>query len=302
MTSPAPICLFVFNRLEHTQKTVEHLLKNELSAQSDLFVFSDGPRNPEEEKKVVAVRNYVQKITGFRSVQVIERKENWGLAKSIIAGVSEIVGRYDKVIVLEDDLITSPYFLQFMNDGLQTFEDDLKVGSIHGYVYPIEGLPETFFLRGADCWGWATWKNRWQHFNPDGKTLLIELKRQRLGYDFDYDGNYPYMRMLKNQIAGRNNSWAIRWHASIFLKDMYTLYPGKSLVANIGFDSSGTHCSESTEYDVAIHPSPLSVRKILVQNDPLARKSFVNFFDGTIPSLRERIQRKLLSIFKKLRP
>ena len=144
--------------------------------------------------------------------------------------------------MLEDDLLTSPYFLDFMNEGLSIYEEDEKVISIHGYVYPIsEKLPETFFLRGADCWGWATWKRGWDLFEPDGGLLLNKLEESKQTEEFDFNRSYPYTQMLKDQINGKTNSWAVRWYASAFLQNKYTLYPGKSLVSNIGGDGSGTN-------------------------------------------------------------
>ena len=153
----APIALFVYNRPGHTQQTVEALLKNELAMESDLFIFSDAAKSSEIEVKVNAVREFIKSISGFRSLTIIERESNLGLANSIIDGVTNLCNEYGQVIVLEDDLVTSPFFLKYMNDGLNYYRDEEQVISIHGYIYPFDAkLPETFFLRGADCWGWAT--------------------------------------------------------------------------------------------------------------------------------------------------
>lgn len=155
MINVTPIILFVYNRLWHTKQTVEALQKNDLASESELFIFSDGPK-PGAEEKVKEVREYLKTITGFRKVTIIERDTNWGLANNIIDGVTKIVNEYGKVIVLEDDLVTSPGFLTYMNEGLKIYADEEQVASIHGYIYPLkhpERLPETFFIRGADCWG-----------------------------------------------------------------------------------------------------------------------------------------------------
>jgi hypothetical protein len=219
------------------------LKANPLAAQSDLFVFSDGPKNADAAAGVAQVRELLKGLTGFRSVTVAERERNFGLAASIISGVTDIVSRHGAVIVLEDDLVTSPHFLRYMNDALELYRDREEVASIHGYIYPVEGaLPETFFLRGADCWGWATWKRAWELFEPDGAKLLARLRDGKLTKAFDRDGSYEYTRMLEDQISGRNDSWAVRWYASAFLADRLTLYPGRSLVQNIGMDALGTHC------------------------------------------------------------
>ncbi|HRU00618.1 MAG TPA: glycosyltransferase, partial [Victivallales bacterium] len=194
----APIALFVYNRPWHTRQTVTALQNNELAAESELVVFSDGPKvekNKEKtknnEEKVKEVRDYIKSINGFKTVKIIERTQNLGLANSIISGVTEIVNQYGKIIVLEDDLVTSPHFLRFMNEALDLYEKEEDVISIHGYVYPIPDLPETFFLKGADCWGWATWKRGWDLFEPDGKKLLRELKEKKLLKRFDFNGTYP---------------------------------------------------------------------------------------------------------------
>ena len=239
--STAPIALFAYNRPDHVRRTVEALQRNAGAVTSDLHVFSDAPRNPAAAEGVALVRDYIRRIDGFGTVEIVERERNLGLARSIVDGVTRLCHARGKVIVVEDDLITSPSFLGFMNDALAFYEGDSRVISIHGYCYPIADLPETFFLRGADCWGWATWKRGWDLFEPDGRKLLIELRRRSLTDDFDFDGSYPYTRMLEDQTHGKNESWAIRWYASAFLLNKLTLYPGSSLVQNIGADGSGIH-------------------------------------------------------------
>ncbi len=153
--------------------------------------------------------------------------------------MTEVLDRYQKVIVLEDDLVISPHFLQFMNEALDLYKKEDNVISITAYIYPVEGpLPETFFLRGADCWGWATWKRGWNLFQADGLALLKKLEEQKLERDFDFDGAYPYTQMLKDQISGKNNSWAVRWYASAFLAGKLTLYPGEVNTLKKGTKSS----------------------------------------------------------------
>lgn len=151
----APIALFTYNRADHTQRAVESLLKNAEAKFSDLFIFSDGPKTPEKKAGVEENRKYIHTISGFKSISIIEREKNWGLANSLIAGITEVINKYGKVIVVEDDLILSPYFLQFMNEGLEKYKDDDRVGTITGFVPPIKDkLPETFFLKYFQCWGW----------------------------------------------------------------------------------------------------------------------------------------------------
>lgn len=261
----APVALFAYARPDHLARTLAALRADPLAAQTDLHVFCDAPRNEAARSGCEAVRGLVQSIDGFASVQVIERDVNFGLARSIIEGVSNMLSQHEQVIVLEDDLKVSPHFLKYMNDALTLYAKDERVISVHGYVYPVyQELPEAFFLRGADCWGWATWRRGWALFNPDGQKLYDELKRRELINSFNFNGAYPFSRMLKDQIKGRNDSWAIRWHASAFLADKLTLHPGRSLVQNIGNDGSGTHCGNSNNRDVELSNSPINLNCIEV--------------------------------------
>ncbi len=290
----APIALFAYNRPDHVKRTVEALLRNTGAASSDLYVFSDAARNPAAEEGVALVRDYIRRIDGFRTVEIVEREQNLGLARSIVDGVTRLCNARGRVIVVEDDLLTSPHFLEFMNDGLEFYEKDERVISIHGYSYPVRSaLPDTFFLRGADCWGWATWKRGWNLFEDNGRILLEQLTTRRLTNRFDFDGAYPYTRMLSDQIAGRNDSWAIRWNASAFLEDKLTLYPGRSLVLNIGNDGSGTHCSTTEDYSGMLSDDPIGIGAISVQEHAEARELFARFLRSSRPSLLAKVFRKV---------
>ena len=188
MQTYAPIALFTYNRADKTQRVVESLLKNAEAKFSDLFIFSDGPKTPEKKAGVEENRKYIHTISGFNSVHIIEREKNWGLANSLIAGITEVINKYGKVIVVEDDLILSPYFLKFMNDGLEKYKDDDRVSSISGFIPPVkEKLPNTFFLRYFECWGWATWDRAWKLLNTDTKYLLRKIRMKT--YDFNLDGS-----------------------------------------------------------------------------------------------------------------
>jgi hypothetical protein len=288
--TPAPIVLFVYNRPWHTRRTVEALVKNELAGESDLFVYSDAAKSADGAPAVREVRDYLATVSGFRSVTVTERDRNLGLAGSVIAGVSETVARFGRVIVVEDDLVTSPHFLRYMNDALELYRDVESVISVHGYLYPLQGeVPESFFLKGADCWGWATWQRGWELFEPDGRKLMDGLKRGGLLRRFDFDGSYPYARMLQDQIDGNNNSWAIRWYASALLHDRLTLYPGRSLVHNIGNDDSGTHCRSSWCYDTEPAPRPIALEALEPREDAVALSRFRDYFRSQRPSLFRRV-------------
>ena len=275
----APIVVFTYNRPEHTLRTFNALLKNPLANESDIIIYSDSARTATHNKAVDEVRSYLSEITGFRSKKVIHRDRNFGLAESIIQGVTEVLQESEKLIVLEDDMVVSPYFLTYMNDALDLLAEDERVISIHGYVYPVDQeLPPAFFIPGADCWGWATWKRGWEIFNYDGQFLLDELTRQGLLRTFDFNGTYPYSLMLKDQIQGKNDSWAIRWYASAFLQNKMTLYPGCSLVQNIGNDNSGTHCGKSRSMDVELNASPINLKNIEVEVSQVALAAFENYF------------------------
>lgn len=280
---PSPIILFVYNRPKHAQNAIDSLLRNELASRSDLFVYSDAPRTETDTSLVDETRRVVRSIKGFRSVTVVERKDNWGLARNVIDGVSTILDKYGEVIVIEDDLVVSPYFLQFMNDALNMYRDEPKVGHIQAHNFTNDkSLPDTFLIKWTGSWGWATWKRAWKHFNPDGKILLKELVERNLTYEFDFNGKYGYTRMLRRQIEGKNNSWAIRWNASLFLKGILSVNAGKSLVQNNGFDGSGTNCGGGNLYHANMHQHPLIVEKILpIMENKTARKAFVKYYART---------------------
>jgi len=291
----APIALFTYNRLAHTQQTVEALQKNEFAAQSDLYVFSDGPKAAADEPEVEAVRNYLEGVDGFKSRAIKRQTSNLGLARSIVAGVTEICQRHGRVIVVEDDLVTAPCFLRYMNEALALYENDSEVISIHGYVFPVQAtLPETFFLKCASCWGWATWQRGWNEFNADVRSLLTEIETRKLTTEFDFNDTYSYTEMLRQQITRPTDSWAIRWYASAFLKNKLTLYPGRSLVQNIGHDSSGVHCGQSATFDVCLAERPVTVERLPLSENPLARRAFENFFRSLRrPSFLQKLRRRL---------
>lgn len=292
--SYAPIGLFAYNRLAHLQRTVAALKEAQLAKESELYIFSDGPKNAQSLSQVLAIREWLPHIEGFKAVHIIEQSTNMGLAQSIITGVTKLVSEYGKVIVVEDDLEVSPHFLTFMNQGLAQYQHDEKVASIHGYAFPIkEEMPETYFLKGADCWGWATWKRAWQHFEADGTKLLKCLIQKKMSAEFDFQYTQPNIQMLKDQIAGKNNSWAIRWNASAYINEMLTLYPGRSLVRNIGLDNSGEHCAATSIYDVSLSETPVLIEPIAVTHHKAAFDKYVKFFKSLREPLHKKVIRKL---------
>lgn len=268
----APVVLFCYSRAKHLRLTLESLKRNYGAEDSELIVFSDAPKGESDKKSVAEVRALLRDVRGFKSIRIIERQNNYGLSGSIIEGVTRVLAEYERVIVLEDDMVTSPHFLNYMNQALSIYENEDSVACIHGYVFPVSAiLPEAFFLPGADCWGWGTWRSSWADFERDGAKLLHELERRELLNYFDYNGAYLYSKMLKDQIHGKNDSWAIRWYASAFLSNRLTLYPGRSLVHNIGNDMSGVHSVQTKAYDTEVSSTPINLDTIDIRINQWAR-------------------------------
>lgn len=244
----APLALFVYNRPWHTQQTLEALQKNDLADKSELFIYSDAPKNEQAVENVARVREYIQTIDGFKRVRIIEREKNWGLANSIIDGVTKTVDEYGRVIVLEDDLVTSPYFLRYMNEGLEFYHDDHEIMSISGYNLPSSRMkfPKNFsndvYLNYRNSsWGWATWADRWSLVDWDIKDfhqLMDDPGKQIL---FNRGGD-DLTSMLKSQMEGKIHSWSIRFSYAHFKQGMYSVCPRYSYVINIGHDGTGIHC------------------------------------------------------------
>ncbi|HEX8377149.1 MAG TPA: glycosyltransferase [Pedobacter sp.] len=301
MQNFAPIALFVYNRPEHTRRTIKFLQQNLLADESRLFVFSDGPKIGDE-KAVAEVRELIHNVDGFKSVEVIEREQNRGLANSIIDGVTKLVKEYGKVIVFEDDLISSPYTLQYFNDALQRYESDERVMHIGAYMYPIDrpGLPESFFLRSTSSWGWATWNRAWNYFEPDIDKLMSQFD-SRLKYEFEMEGAMNYWKHMRQFKSGKNNSWAIRWYASVFLKKGLSLYPTKSLIDNIGHDGSGVHSGVNDIYKVTINRTPVSQFPPMVTEDKKAFSVVKDFLQNRKGSLYQRGMRYINQLFSGVR-
>jgi len=296
--SLAPIVLFVYNRLDHTTRVVHALLDNPLAEASELHIYSDAPKDADALQKVSAVRNYIKSIKGFKHVHIHLREHNLGVDENVILGVTEVINNHGKAIVMEDDLVTSPHFLQYMNDALDLYEKEEDVISIHGYVYPVtQQLKEVFFLKGADCWGWATWKRGWDLFERNGGELLAKIEEQGSQSEFDIDNTYPYVQALREQATGKTTCWDIRWYASAFIMGKLTLYPGQSLVSNIGHDGSGTHCEANNSHDVLLASSPLNVRTP-IQPDPEAYFAFADFLRKLYSGTPARKKNWLSKLFK----
>lgn len=290
----APIVLFTYNRLDHTKKTIEALQANVYAEYSRLYIYSDGPKNKDAEAKVQLVRNYLHTVIGFKEVNVIERDRNWGLADNIIDGVTKIVHEYGKIIVLEDDIVTSKYFLKYMNDALEIYKDEPKVMEVSGYMYPLrqdDDLPETWFVhRFADCWGWATWARSWQYFERNPQKLIMEFSKEDIKV-FNFDGKYDFWQQVVANAEGKLYTWAVFWQATVYKNDGYMLVPTKSMTQNIGFDDSGEHCSSSNVYDVEIMNQEVSKYPLLVEECFMHRKIFASSLDGNSMGLYEKVRK-----------
>lgn len=295
MQSFAPIALFVYNRPKHTERTLKFLQQNELAAESRIFIFSDGPKTAADEQKVQDVRDLIKETSGFRSVHIIERTENMGLANSVIAGVTQLVKDYKQVIVFEDDLISSPYTLAYFNEALDRYRTEERVMHIGAYMYPLKEnkLPETFFYRAASSWGWATWERAWTHFNPDIHNIIAQFDaKKKAAFSIDHTMNFwKQVQEFKN---GKNNSWAIRWYASIFLKGGLTLNPAHSLVNNIGHDGTGVHSGINDIYNVVINPAPIRTFPDAIEENKAAYLAIRQFLSTRKGSLWKRLKRYII--------
>lgn len=292
MQNLAPIALFVYNRPQHTERTVKFLKQNELAADSRLFIFSDGAKSETDADKVAEVREFIKKIDGFKSIEIVESKTNLGLANSVIAGVTRLNAAYGKVIVFEDDLISSPYTLTYFNEALNRYRDEEKVMHIGAYMYVLadKTLPDSFFYRAATSWGWATWDRAWQHFEPNIDTLLKQFNHQKK-QAFSIEGTMNFWKQMQDFKKGKNNSWAIRWYASIFLKGGLTLNPSQSLVNNIGHDGTGVHSGLNDIYNVIINPQPIKQFPTVLEENKAAYQAIKNFLANRKGSVLNRIKR-----------
>lgn len=301
----APIALFVYNRPNHTRLTVEALKKNILANESDLFIYSDAAKSTKQDDAVKQVREFIRQVDGFKSVTIVEQRLNFGLAKSIIEGVTSIVNKFGRIIVLEDDLVISPYFLEYMNASLNFYQAEKKVMHISGYMFPIknpEQLPTTFFYRASTCWGWGTWKRAWDDFQLDSKILLENVHLRKLEYEFNVGDTMEFVSMLKAQSEGLIDSWAIRWYANIFLKSGLCLHPAISLVNNVGHDGSGVHCGSNVAYVVdVVNVRPIKIDKLQkVDESAAGLEAIKNFNISLKPAFHLRVLWGLLRRFKKL--
>ncbi|OFX73144.1 MAG: hypothetical protein A2X12_03890 [Bacteroidetes bacterium GWE2_29_8] len=244
----APIILFVYNRPEHTRLTIEALQKNKLASESILYIFCDGLKTKDNKSEALHndVKRIINSIKGFKDLIIKERNANYGLAKSIVDGVSYVLNIHGKAIVLEDDLITSEYFLQFMNDSLNVYDGCDNIYSVQGYMFPIEtNRKNELLLPFTSTWGWGTWKSKWEYLELDLAEKEVIRNSKYLKERFNL-GDYSYSDMLTFE----NNSWGIKWYYSVFRRNGLCVFPPRTLIKNVGFDNSGTNCNEDTSFNL----------------------------------------------------
>lgn len=281
---PVPVIIFVYNRPIHTVKTIEALANNTLANETDIYIYSDAPKHVDNDHDVKKVREYIDSLESrnlFKSVNVIKAKVNKGLAKSVIDGVNAVFQKYEKIIVLEDDLVTTSNFLHYMNECLEFYSEKKDIWSISGYSYNLKipnDYKETVYLSyRASSWGWGTWKNRWEKVDWDVKDYDVFRKNKQMQKTLNKGGR-DMTDMLHLQMQGKIDSWAIRWCYSQSKLEMKTVYPVNSKVRNIGIDGTGTHSGVAPKFDVLFgeqetdfHLKDLNVDKRII-------KSFRNFY------------------------
>lgn len=295
-TSLAPIVLFVYDRLNHLRKTIKALQKNELANESELFIYSDAANNINSQNKVNEVRNYIQNIKGFKKVTIFQRKKNLGLANSIIKGVTDIVNDFGKVIVLEDDLVTSKYFLRYMNDALNIYKKKKRVWEVGGYVYPIayKHRKDFFFAPYTTSWGWATWSDRWKHFERNPKKLIDTFDNEKIKR-FNIDDSENLWEQVIRNAKGELFSWAVFWYAVVFLNRGVTIYPKISMIKNIGHDGTGMNSKKSNffETNIAQERLNISLEDIEINTD-------INLEVKNFLKKNKSFSRRFLNKFKRL--
>ena len=291
MNQLAPIIVFCYNRPRHVEQTLLALSKNELADQSVLYIYCDGPKDNasnDQIEKITEVRRIVRKQKWCKEVHIFESDKNKGLANSIIGGVTDVINQYGKVIVLEDDIVTSVGFLRYMNDALDIYKDEDKVMHISAYMYPHKKkLPETFFFTVPyPGGGWATWQRAWKHFRDDADYFYGYFEKHKQWDKFNKLGGKYLQKQLKANVDGALKTWFIKWHATLLLLDGLTLYPNHSLTNNIGFDETGTHCSPMTKFDIENPAVSINVEKIGLVQSKKATKIIIRFYQGRFYPVR----------------
>ena len=282
----SPIVLFVYNRPNLVAKVIRNLKKNSLSKKSDLYIFSDGAKKNEFDIiNVLKVRTYIKKLKGFKKINIIERKRNLGLYENITSGLNFIFKKKKSAIILEDDILVSKYFLEYMNDALKFYQNNNDVGTICGNLpFLNKSLPDTYFLYYQDCWGWATWRRSWKLYSHNSYSLLKNINQNNLKKKFNLDDNYKFSNYLKENII-KKRSWATNWYASLFIKKKFNLFPGYQMCKNIGFGTMSTNSKmEFDSFDLS--SEKIKIKKIDLQESILGYKELVKFYSKNAKNLK----------------
>jgi hypothetical protein len=299
--SRPPLALFVYNRPNHVRQTLDSLALCVGSGDTDLHIFSDGPRMSADIEKVNQVRALICAEGRFGSLTIHERESNAGLAASIISGVNALFESHNEVIVLEDDILVSPQFLEYMRLALENYRYVDRVWHISGWSYPIDlnwYEESAFFCQVMNCWGWATWKNRWQHFERDTTRLLKEFTRAEIAR-FDYDSAHPFFSQIRANARGSISTWAVFWYATIYRRGGLCLNPRVSLTENIGFDGSGVHCGDLDPFKGGVSSLPQPFRFPSSGGENLViREQIKRFYRDEYPGLLSRAFRRFVALFR----
>ncbi len=290
MRNLAPILIFTYNRPQHTRRMLQALESADLAKVSDVYIYSDGAKNANSIEAVNKVRAIIAEPWQFNNIKIIERERNLGLAQNVISGVTEVIAKYGKVIVLEDDLQISKVGLRYFNDALDVYEKDEKVMEISGYMYPVkdaEKLPETFFFRVANSWGWATWERAWKKYNPNIDELIADFDKEKIKR-FSIDHTENFWKQVKEYKAGKINSWAIRWYLTLFNNNGLALYPRQSMIQNMGTDGSGTHSDADTMYHVELATQAVTYFPQEIEENKDAYEAIKYFYKNRKGSLLAR--------------
>jgi hypothetical protein len=298
---PAPIAIFVYKREAHTRRLLDSLQACPEFSQSAVTIFCEGPKNSDEEESVVRTRRLVRSMVP--DARIVERDRNLGCANSIIGGVTEVCDREGRVIVVEDDLVFSPHALCYFNDALDFYEHEERVMHVAGYMYPVrQAVPEAFLYREVTCWGWATWRRAWRHFEPDTAKSIEWLKTNASRSEFDIRDSMDFWHMLNQQLAHAIDAWDIRWYASMFRRNGLALHSGTALVANMGLDGSGVHCPPTNNFDVVLRQTPLdrSAFPKEITESKAALRAMIDFRYSLRPNVVMRARRSVGRIARRL--
>jgi hypothetical protein len=293
----APIVLFAFNRPKHTEATLRALQKAKYAEKTELYVFLDGPRNNDDKLKIDETLTEIKKASCFRKVIINQRASNLGLATNIFEGINEVFTKYEKAIILEDDIEVSENFLSFMNVALTYYKQEKKVWHIGGYNESIRNYDETrtFFWRVMRCWGWATWRDRWIHYKKDTQHLINTFSNADI-YRFNLNSSEDFWGQVLANHQKKIDTWAIFWYATIFQNGGLCLNPAVSHVRNIGFDSSGVHCgTDSGKHTVKLlNSSSVFYFPSKPVEDTEIVELIMRHYESFKPSLIKRIKSKFL--------